>query len=319
MTARVCGRLQVGVLAPILVLLMASASQAGPPAQERASLLDASNGNLKGVFLVRFFGGYVAFPRSSIVADISRQGGTRIEIGAPDVAHGTAYLGWFVRTSDGKRTDIEHSRSLPSNPAHIEQRGDLTVEYFGTLPNVVAVLIYKVKYNSGQYVLLLGSAAELTNEFVRAAIGLIGPPAITSKNWRPVASWTDLPQYASKPETNAPASSVEDVMSCLERLDMTASESGPSGSQWAIFNPFAPGDRENTFARLGLLPRDKVIGVNGRAIKDPKEWLKALEDAHDGQRVDLSVSRTTSRATVLLQKAAVDAVFGECWGSDAVH
>jgi hypothetical protein len=162
-----------------------------PAAIEIDYLNDASRGNLGNVFLLKSLEGFVAFPRTSIVENMEGPGALMIDVKVTGYRDGWAYLGSYVETEDRHRMDILHSRRLPSNPASIQTRGHLTVEYFGDQKTGSTVLIH----GKSSYVLLTGSAVLLTNGLVRASVALSGPPDVFSTGWQASSEWKDLPSW----------------------------------------------------------------------------------------------------------------------------
>jgi hypothetical protein len=278
--------------------------------EERQFLRHAAHGQLENVFLMRLFKGYVAFPRTSVLVETFSQAGTIIEVRLAGYEPGFAYVGVFALGSDGKRRSLSSSQTLPEGPSRIEERGNLTIEYF-TQPRP-SVLVH----DKSHYLLLTGSAAVLSNELVEASVALSGPPDVFSKDWKDNLAWIDLPAWGDTPPAKPTAQRSEGALACARRFDSTGAISDTQQRSWTIYNPHAPDSAENTFVKIGLMSDDRVVAINGSPIHHPDDWLHALLTAATGVHTTVTVKRAGGKqiTTVVMNAAAINALIGHCIG-----
>ncbi len=188
----------------ILTLACVSLTAIGRTGQpgdlERQYLREAARGRLEHVFLFRHLFGYVALPRTFVMLERSSPDDVVFFVEPNKDAtlkeSGTVIPGVYLQSKDGSRKDVDTQHVLPSNPAHSEMRGQLTVDYFhaqGDWPSDTVMIT-----NHIYYLLLTGSATSLANDLVRTIVALSGPPDVLSPGWhRPAEKWQDLPAWGA--------------------------------------------------------------------------------------------------------------------------
>jgi len=188
----------VRVAVLLLALAFGALAHAGQPGElEKQYLREAAQGNLEHVFLFRHLYGYVALPRTFVMLERSSPDDVVFFVEPHKDAtlkeSGTVIPGVYLLGKDGVRKDVDTQHVLPSKPAHSEQRGDLTIDYFhaeGDWPSDSVMITNRI-----YYLLLTGSATTLANDMVRTIVALSGPPDVLSPGWHRLAKWEDLPAW----------------------------------------------------------------------------------------------------------------------------
>jgi hypothetical protein len=190
-------RLRIRLMS-LICLALASLVQAAQPGDlERQYLREAAQGNLEHVFLFRHLYGYVALPRTFVMLERSSPDDVVFFVEPHKDATlkdtGMVIPGVYLLGKDGLRKDVDTQHVLPSKPAHSEQRGAVTVDYFhaeGDWPSDTVMITNQI-----YYLLLTGSATSLLNDMVRTVVALSGPPDVLSPGWHGLEKWQDLPAW----------------------------------------------------------------------------------------------------------------------------
>jgi hypothetical protein len=182
----------------LLGLALGALANAGQPGDlEKQYLSEAAGGNLEHVLLFRHLYGYVALPRTFVMLERSSPDDVVFFVEPHKDASlkesGTVIPGVYLLGKDGLRMDVDTQHVLPSKPAHSEQRGELTIDYFHAEEDWASDTVMIT--NRIYYLLLTGSATTLANDLVRTIVALSGPPDVLSPGWHRLEKWEDLPAW----------------------------------------------------------------------------------------------------------------------------
>lgn len=105
-----------------------------------------------------------------------------------------------------------------------------------------------------------------------------------------------------------PLASSPDTLHCAEALSVhladvaepTEIRPGVSVRWGAVVHLIAPDGRA---AQAGLLPGDVVLALNGRPVRDARQFVRAIDGCHDTRALTLSVLRHQDVTTIHIPSA----------------
>jgi PDZ domain len=302
------GLLLVGLLATTLRALPLLCAQPGE--LEKRYLHEAAQGHLENVYILRMFNGYVAFPRTFVLA-LTGGGGARAFVDVhtdSSLQAGAVVCGVIARSQDGIRRDVESGLVLPANPVRVEQQGALRIEYYEPQGQVHTSKVLIT--DSTSYLLLTGSATVVAKDLVDTYSALTGPPDVFSGNR---AAGPGAPAAAEPPRPGEPATAANSggVPPSCDGLLQTARIFVATSSPPLMIRLF-PGTHPDAFRLVGFAPKDVIVAVNGRPVTPTDDVTSLLRNAVAGTPLTFSISRDSGTTQLTVSPETAQRALKSC-------
>jgi len=290
-----------------LVFLLSAGYAWAEGDNERQALREAAQGNLEGVFMVYYFGGFVAIPKSFVLMDLgSEHAHPHFDVSQNPKSSirsgGFIEFGNFLRRRDGAIVEMDSGVVLTARPMRELQRGKFTVILAG---NGSSGTIQKVQITEGaQYIELVGGAVTIANEFVEAYESLSGPPQVFSSSWSPHVN--PLPLIPGIESTGA----IDVVRTCI----LHSLRLKPIFSAGLILSLKVDESADvKKLSYLKLLPGDIVMSAGGHRLDGSFDIAAEIESVGSSDRyLELGVVRGGADTKVRVDAADAAAFLSSC-------
>ena len=304
-----CLRLRRVIEAAMGLVFLLSAGYAWAEGDnERQALREAAQGNLEGVLIVYYFGGFVAIPKSFVLMDLgSEHAHPHFDVSQNPKSSirsgGYIEFGAFFRRGDGAIVEMDSGVVLAARPMRELQHGNFTVILAG---NGSSAPIHRVLITEGaQYIELVGGAVTIANEFVEAYESLSGPPRAFSSNWTPHVN-----QLSLIPGIESTTSAIDAVRTCiLHSLRLKPIFS--AGSTFSLKVDESADVKRLSY--LKLVPGDLVISAGGHRLDGSFDITAEIESVgSSGHNLEFGVVRGGADTKVTVDAAGAAAFLSSC-------